>query len=110
VGCGLAFLLLLAGSILLLTRQNDLLRWTIEAIEPEVTRRLPTDATAQERARLKAAFAAAARRAESGAFDREALGRVQRQFMDLAPQERLSREQLAAFLDVLEEFAAREGP
>jgi hypothetical protein len=106
VGCGLALLLVLGGSILFLTRQSDLLRWTLEAMQPEVVRRLPPELPAAERARLDAAFAAAARRAESGQFDLGALQRLQRQFMTLAPKQRLSREEVAEFLAALEAFAA----
>ena len=106
VGCGLAFVLLLAGSILFLTRQDDLLRWTIDQMAAGVAQRLPADATAQERDSLAAAFAAASQRAEAGDFEAAALQRLQRQFMAAAAKERLSRAELAALAQALEAFAA----
>lgn len=110
IGCGLAAVLVLAAALLFVIKAHDILRWTIEAMRPEVERRLPEDLTRAERQRLDLAFQRAADRAESGRLDPQALQRVQRQFIALAGEEELSREELDGFVEALEAFAAAGGP
>lgn len=109
IGCGLLLLLLVAGIAVVMSKRFALLRWTIEAMRPEVERRLPADATAEDKKRLAAAFSAAAARAGSGELDLGALQRLQGQFAGLARTDKLSREQLLEFIAHLEAFAEAEG-
>ncbi len=102
IGCGLLLLLLVAGIAVLMTKRFALLRWTIEAMRPEVARRLPADATEEDKKRLDAAFTAAAARAGSGDLDLLALQGLQREFASLARSEKLTRDQLLGFIAKLE--------
>lgn len=110
VGCGLFFVLFLAAMVLFTTRIDAILRWWIGAVKTEVVRRLPDDATAADRQRLDAAFAAAAARAGSGHLDPEPLQRLEMQILSVMGEEKISREELQRVTAALEEFAGTAPP
>lgn len=108
IGCGLLLLLMVAGIAVLMTKRFALLRWTIDAMRPEVVRRLPAEATEADKKRLDAAFTAAAERAGSGQLDLGKLQGLQREFAGMARADKLTRQQLLDFIARLEAFAAAE--
>jgi hypothetical protein len=110
VGCGLFFVLFLAAMVLFTTRIDAILRWWIGTVKTEVERRLPADATAADRQRLDAAFAAAAARAGSGKLDPEPLQKLEMQILSVIGEEKISREELQRVTAALEEFAGTAPP
>lgn len=109
VGCGLFLLLGIAGLAVMTIKRYELLEWSLRAMRPELERRLPADATAEEKARVVSAVDAAAARARSGKMSMPALQGIQGRFFGLGAKVQLTHEELDEFLKALEAFAADDG-
>ncbi|HEX4952357.1 MAG TPA: hypothetical protein VF017_03040 [Thermoanaerobaculia bacterium] len=110
IGCTLLLVLLAAAVTILVTQQNGILRWTIKAMEAPLVSRADKEVTAEDKARLQAAFAAAGEKAAAGQADLAQLQRLQRRFLDLAGKSTVSRQDVLDLAAMLETFAGQPQP
>ncbi len=109
LGCGLFLLLGIVGLVVVVVQRFELMAWSLEAMRPEIERRLADDATEEEKARVVSAVAAAAARARSGKMDAPAMQALQGRLLSLSAKPKLTATELDEFLDALEAFAAEDG-
>jgi hypothetical protein len=103
--------LLLLGA---LWKASDLMpalfRWSLEQFEQQVSGNLPEDMSEADRARLAAAFDAAATAVEEGTAEPQALQRLQGRLLDVARSRRLTRDKVLDLIEVLEAVAGERAP
>jgi hypothetical protein len=110
VGCGVILVLLGLASILLVTKADDLLLWTLQRFEEVVHRQLPEDLPAGERKRLDDAFQAFYQAVREGHIEVGALEEVQRRLYRVAqhPERKMTREEVWGLAKALEAAAGVE--
>jgi hypothetical protein len=111
IGCGLLLVLVVAGMVAITLEMPALLRWSFRLAEAGLTPRLPADATAAERQRLRLAFQAAGR---INVGDQAALARLQlaqKKVLALSGSTGpLTRQQLRELTEALEAAAGKPPP
>lgn len=110
LGCGLAFLLVGLGSVVLLLSADDLLARALERMEPRVEARLPAELPESARTRLAWAFEDAAAAVRHGRHDGEDLERTQELLAAAVRRpvgEPLSSEEVAELTAALEAVSGR---
>lgn len=108
---GCAFLILLFGvaAVWFVTNAPEVLRWGLGLSEQQLSARIAADVPAPDRARLRAAFAAA--RASLGTrSDPQALSAFQAKMLDLSKKKELGREDVVALAETLERLAGPSSP
>jgi hypothetical protein len=114
IGCALTVVLL--GLLLLgvLWKARDLMpvlfRWSLDQFEQQVSASLPADLSEAERQRLADAFDAAAAAVEDGTADAAALQRLQGRLLEVARAGELTRDEVIALVEALEEVARERAP
>lgn len=108
LGCALSLLLLLVGSAILTSRGDRIFRWGLDRTRATVLGALPQDVTAEERARLEAAFGAVAAASSAGEVDAERMERLRATLREALVRVRdgvFDREDAVALSERLEEIA-----
>jgi|CXWL01.1.fsa_nt_gi hypothetical protein len=81
LGCGGLLLLTGVAAVIFVLKAKDFVRWGFEKMQAEVQAKIeakmPPDLTAEDRERLRQAFAAATAKASSGEADQAAMQRLQ---------------------------------
>jgi hypothetical protein len=111
IGCGLLSVLLGLAAILFVVKAKSILAYAMTKLEAQVLDSLPAEVSEEERSRLEAAFAAAARRIESGRIDPARLQALQAELVaaaERAPRGKLTRADVAELQAELDRFAAAE--
>jgi hypothetical protein len=110
IGCGLVFLLLGVGVVVLIFEAHNLVGWWFHKIEATFEPRLPADLAPAERQRLHQAFEAAASAATAGQVDIGSMQPFQHKIMALAdPQVRISHQDVRELTQALELLAGKPG-
>lgn len=112
IGCGGALLLLGVAAVVFVLNARSVLRWGLEwsqrQIQTQIERTMPAEVTAEDRERLRAAFAAATARVTSEQADPADLARMQEELQRIMPklEAGLGREEVARLTAALEDIAA----
>lgn len=111
VGCGIVLLLLGAGLLLMIFNAPKIVQWSFTMMEQDVMRRLGSDVTPEDRARLAAGFEDARHAMEKGQMDLNKVQAFQNKIMEVAPADRkLSRKDVHELTLVLEDLAGKKAP
>jgi len=111
VGCGLLLVLLGLGAILFIVNAQGITAWWLRLLEKQVQTQLPPDATAQDRERLRAAFADVRRALETQKIDAAALQQVQTRVLQIAKKTgQVSRQDILDLTAALERLAGKSPP
>ena len=111
VGCLGLLIVLGIGLIVMVTQGPKLFGWLLGYTETQIEARYAPDVTDADRARLRAAFAAASEAVEEGRMDPVAMQTLQRRLMDtVGSQGPISREQALALAEALEAVGASKPP
>lgn len=111
LGCGVLLLLTGVAAVIFVVKAKDFVRWGFEKMQAEVQAKIeakmPPDLTAEDRERLRQAFAAATAKASSGEADQAAMQRLQGELVAVVRKAEtgLTRDDVVALTVSLEALA-----
>jgi hypothetical protein len=110
IGCGVLLVLIGIGAVIFAVKAPAIVAWMFNKLEADVVSRMPPDATPDERARLRTAFADAVASIRTGKADQTQLQKLQSEMMQIAqkpPGQTLTRDEVRELTEALEALAGK---